>query len=851
MSPEPGVLGRLAASVADGTPVDWNHIESDIAPRERRLVRHLRLVESIASLYRSIPDLDETAPDVVPSGPRWGRLVMLERVGQGMSCEVYRAFDTDLYRHVALKLLHEEGQAARVAHDRILQEARRLARVRHPHVVQVLGAEQHNDRVGLWMELVEGESLDRIVKARGTFGAREGSVIGQDICSALASVHAAGLLHRDVKAQNVMREAGGRTVLMDFGTGEELFRDRGTARIVGTPLYLAPEILDGRSASMQSDLYSVGVLLFYLVTGEFPVTASSVEQLAAAHRQRQLRRLRDVRPDRPSTFVTVIDRALENEPAARFQSAGEMEAALRDQPSAFQPSTLVGDFKPKAPTWRPAAVISLAAMLAVVVGLIAWVKFSARPVAPAGGFTRIAVLPMKDLSPSPAPYLADALTDQLIATLGQIQSLRVTAAGSAAKFRNSTAPDDEIARQLGVDALVQTSVTSEQTSPDALLRARVDTRVVKAGVAGPVWTGSVEWVAGDTHALEAGLSREIARAVNAIVTSDERNRLDAPRQTNPNAEEAYLRGRAELMTYGPDAARRAVQAFERAVSFDPRHAGAHAGASRAYVVLGQFGAISVASARQSALATARTALELDADLAEAHRALADLSFYYDWDWAAAEREYVKTLELNPSFSPARTLYSELLAMLRRFPESLKQSEVARSLDPQSTQVIVSNTVVLLYARKFSDAERVLQEALLQQSESAGVYLMRGRVAEAQGHYEEALGFVEHAVKLPGGDSVPMLVTLLQLQARSGRRDEAITGLAALERQAASENLRLTHRDRAYVMLALGDQARACDEFERSFEERDSGLMWLSVDPHVDPLRSNPRFQAVLKRMRLS
>src|SRR6478672_2668409 len=316
LSPEPGVLGRLAASVADGTPVDWSHIEPDIEPRERRLVPHLRLVESIASLYRSIPALDETAPDIVPSGPRWGRLVMLERIGQGMSCEVYRAFDTDLYRHVALKLLHEEGQAARVAHDRILQEARRLARVRHSHVVQVLGAEQHNDRVGLWMELVEGESLDRIVKARGTFGAREGSVIGQDICSALASVHAAGLLHRDVKAQNVMREAGGRIVLMDFGTGEELFRDRGTARIVGTPLYLAPEILDGKSASIQSDLYSVGVLLFYLVTGEFPVTASNIEQLAAAHRQSQLRRLRDVRPDLPSSFVQVIDRALEHEPAA-------------------------------------------------------------------------------------------------------------------------------------------------------------------------------------------------------------------------------------------------------------------------------------------------------------------------------------------------------------------------------------------------------------------------------------------------------------------------------------------------------------------------------------------------------
>ncbi len=467
MSPEAGVLGRLAASVADGTPVDWNHVEPDIAPGERRLVRHLRLVESIASLYRSIPELDETAPDDVPSGPRWGRLVMLERIGEGMSCEVHRAFDTDLYRPVALKLLHQEGQAARTAHERILQEARRLARVRHPHVVQVLGAEQHDDRVGLWMELVEGESLDRIVKTRGTFGAREASGIGQDICSALAAVHGAGLLHRDVKAQNVLREEGGRIVLMDFGTGEELHRGGGTARIVGTPLYLAPEIFQGKAASIRSDLYSVGVLLFYLVTGDFPVAASSMQQLASAQGQRQVRRLRDVRPDLPSGFVKVVDRALEHEPAARFQSAGEMEAALRDLPGAFQPQKLVDTATPAAYSRRAIVAGSLAAMLLLVVGLIAWQRVATRPAVTTPGLTRIAVLPMKDLSPSATPYLADALTDQLIATLGQIQSLRVTASGSAARFKGSSAAADEIAKQLGVDALVETSMTSEQAAPDA------------------------------------------------------------------------------------------------------------------------------------------------------------------------------------------------------------------------------------------------------------------------------------------------------------------------------------------------------------------------------------------------
>jgi eukaryotic-like serine/threonine-protein kinase len=851
LSPEAGVLGRLAASVADGTPVDWNRVEPDIAPGERRLVPHLRLVESIASLYRSIPDLDETVPDDVPSGPRWGRLVMLERIGEGMSCEVHRAFDTDLYRPVALKLLHQEGQAARTAHERILQEARRLARVRHPHVVQVLGAEQHNDRVGLWMELVEGESLDRIVKTRGTFGAREASGIGQDICSALAAVHGAGLLHRDVKAQNVLREEGGRIVLMDFGTGEELHRGGGTARIVGTPLYLAPEIFQGKAASIRSDLYSVGVLLFYLVTGDFPVAASSMQQLASAQGQRQVRRLRDVRPDLPSGFVKVVDRALEHEPAARFQSAGEMEAALRDLPGAFQPQKLVETAKPAAYSRRAIVTGSLAAMLLLVVGLIAWQRVATRPAVTTPGLTRIAVLPMKNLSPSATPYLADALTDQLIATLGQIQSLRVTASGSAARFKGSTAAGDEIAKQLGVDALVETTLTSEQAAPARPLRARVDTRVVKAGVAAPLWTGSVEWVAGDSDALQAGLTRAIAKAVNAAVTPAESGRIGAARQTNPNAEEAYLQGRAELMGYGPDAARRAQQAFQRALTFDPKHAGAHAGLSRAYVVLGQFGMISEADSRQSALAAARAAVDLNDDMAEGHRALADLNFFFDWDWAAAEREYQKTLALNPSFSRARMTYAELLATLRRFPEAFREVEIARSLDPQSSEVTTSSAVVLLYARKLDEARALIERTLLEQPGSIGALVVRARVDEAQSRYREALEAVDRAAELSAGGGVAVQVTRLQLLARLGQSEEALAGLAALEQQSAARKIRLSHRDRAYVKLALGDESGACDEIEQSFEERESALRWIAVDSRVDRLRRNPRFEAVLKHMGLS
>ena len=202
-----------------------------------------------------------------------------------------------------------------------------MARVRHQHVVQVYGAETHDSRVGLWMELVRGESLEQILKDRGPFGARETAAIGLDLCAALAAVHRAHLLHRDIKAQNVMREEGGRIVLMDFGTGEEL---SGTNRLVGTPLYLAPEIFDGQKASVQSDIYSLGVLLFYLLSGAYPVTAATMEQLARAHLRRERKSLRDLRPDLPQNLVQTVERAMAFEPGQRFRSAGDMERALQE-----------------------------------------------------------------------------------------------------------------------------------------------------------------------------------------------------------------------------------------------------------------------------------------------------------------------------------------------------------------------------------------------------------------------------------------------------------------------------------------------------------------------------------------
>ena len=350
---------------------------------------------SIAASPSAEPDTTQKEVGA-PDGKRWGRLVLLEVIGQGTSCDVHRAWDTELHRNVALKLLHDdgfEGQRAtgeRVMADRetrerlmadrerarLMSEARRLARLRHEHVVQVYGAEEHDGRVGLWTELVRGESLEEIVQRSGPLGAREAALVGLDVCAALAAVHGAGLLHRDVKAQNVMREGGGRIVLMDFGTGEDL--SSGTSRLVGTPLYLAPEIFAGQKASVQSDIYSLGVMLFYLVTGNFPVTAATMEQLRQAHVNRQQRTLRDLRPDVPEAFIRVVERALDSDPSRRFRSIGELEQGLRESLDRVPaPRALVDAATPKPRVGLPFAAAAIALAM-LVVALIVWTRTSSQ-----------------------------------------------------------------------------------------------------------------------------------------------------------------------------------------------------------------------------------------------------------------------------------------------------------------------------------------------------------------------------------------------------------------------------------------------------------------------------------------
>jgi eukaryotic-like serine/threonine-protein kinase len=410
-------LEDLAVRVADGKPVDWGAAMRGAATdEERSVVEQLRLMASVA---RAHADGGDEAAASAPATPpaaigAWGPLALRERLGAGSFGELWRAWDPRLEREVALKLLEPRPGAAAAT---VIEEARLLAKLRHPNVVVIHGADVHDGRVGLWMELIAGRSLEQLLRDQGAMSAGEAAAIGVELCRALAAVHGTGIVHRDVKAQNVMREAGGRIVLMDFGAGVD--RERAPAdsggKITGTPFYMAPELLRGAPASARSDLYALGVLLFRLVTGTFPIEARSWLELADRLARDDRSLLRDVRPGLPESFVAAIERATAADPEQRFATAGQMEHALAQTAGAAAPA-------PAAAAGRRRGAIGIALVTAALAGV--GVAFLARDLAapkpppPAASGAPAAAAPVP-VAPSPAPtYTVSASVHRVAAGSG-------------------------------------------------------------------------------------------------------------------------------------------------------------------------------------------------------------------------------------------------------------------------------------------------------------------------------------------------------------------------------------------------------------------------------------------------
>ena len=445
-------LISAAGRIADGEQVDWASITSSLPTEtDRQLAEELAIVAQIAEGHRQLHQLlpvDPATPaSLVPDRARWGHLDLLNIVGRGSYGIVYRAWDTRLERLVALKLFHGASNP-----DAVMEEGRMLARVRHENVVAVYGADVLDGVAGIWMELVHGRTLDNIVKANGPLSAHDAAAVGIDIARAVAAVHAAGLLHCDIKAQNVVRENGGRVVLMDFGAGSlapEMRDEDQRFDVAGTPRYMAPELFaTGATATRASDLYSLGVLIYFLASGRYPLEGNKLSELRRAQEAGQFRRLRDVNPSLPAALLDAVDKATERDPAARVESAAAMQSMLA--PAAAAPRIE----KTARPIGRRAAWSALAV---AVIALVAWLVGSTAPAAVDPN--SLAVLPIRNLTgDATQQHLADALSDTLITHLARIPGLDVAPAARMAGVRGSTEFEREIADRLGVRLLLTGSI---------------------------------------------------------------------------------------------------------------------------------------------------------------------------------------------------------------------------------------------------------------------------------------------------------------------------------------------------------------------------------------------------------
>jgi serine/threonine protein kinase len=526
--PDERSFDAIASSVGDGQPVDWNDVGATARlSDDPALVRELQVIARIGAFHRN-PRRGAILPDH-RIGERWRHLEILALLGAGSFGTVYRAHDPRLQRDVALKI-YKGAEVSEQRATALFSEGRLLARIRNPNVVFVHGVEIHDGEVGLWLDLVDGRTLAEELRTAGPLGFREAALVGQDVCRALAAVHHEGLVHRDVKPQNVMRERGGRIVLMDFGLGRDLRSpDSESMDAGGTPLYMAPEVFDGRAASVASDIYSVGVLLFNLVTGSHPVVADSRADLAQAHREGRRRLLRDVRADLPDGFVDVVDRACAPDPSQRYATAGAMHAALAGvlgvSSSVSSASTDVRSATPRAGRWGLAAVLALAATVVTFV-VVRQIPRTPEPEA---------VVPSAAATvPAPAPSSASADPDEYRIRAGFHRALP---SGSTALEANARVrPGDRLFLEIEASRAVHVYVVNQDERGESYLLFPLPGQAIRNPLAGGQLhrlPGAVDWEVTSAGGREHFLVVASPQPLDALQRVFER--LPAPRVGGPAA----------------------------------------------------------------------------------------------------------------------------------------------------------------------------------------------------------------------------------------------------------------------------------------------------------------------------
>lgn len=731
------------------------------------------------------------------------RYIIEGELGRGGMATVYLAEERKHGRKVAIKVLSAD-LAASLGAERFLREIGIAARLAHPHIVPLIDSGEAAGLLYYVASYVPGGSLRERMDREGPLPIEDAVRIADEVGAALGFAHRSGIVHRDVKPENILF-ADGHALLADFGIARafsapesESLTASGLA--MGTPDYMSPEQASGeRELGSASDQYSLACVVYAMLAGQPPFGGGTAQRTIARHVTETPPSLRRHRPEVPQRIDQAIARALEKDPASRFASVAEFTAELR--------AGIAGEGRSRSAAART-----------------------------------IAVLPFVNASPDPGnEFLSDGITDELIDALAKVEGLGVAARTSVFALKGKL----QDVRAIG--ALLDAAVVLEGTVRRSGDRLRITAQLSSTDDGRLIWSQRYERTLDDVFAIQDEIARTIVATLRATSLADLEHMVPRRYTENVRAYASYLKGRYAWNQRTEDGVKEAIQFFQEAIAEDPNYALAYTGLADAYALHVDYRSVPVEEGFSRAKSYARRALELDESLAEAHASLAWSLFIHDWDWEAAGREFRRAVELDPRYATAHQWHAFLLVSQGRLEEALIEAHTAQEIDPGSISIRRSLGWQYLYARRYDQARYHLTRAVAMNPTSEESHRVLGFGLALEGLYDDAERELREALSLPGAGSYTRAILGYTL-ARAGRRAEAEGLLSELERAAGQAYVSPVAL--ATVNIGLGNAELALDWAEAAMEDRRGWLAYLRVNPLLDPLREEPRFMELVRRMKL-